>query len=69
LKIRFETVSRQRLGVPVDPQGDVRFEVGQPPGKSIITKTVETFWLLPYKTHAQPMVAQHKTTSFQFGSG
>jgi hypothetical protein len=68
-KIRFETLSCQRLGVPGDPQGDVRFEAGRPPGTSIITKMVETFWLLPCKTHYQPMVAQHKTSSFQFSSG
>jgi hypothetical protein len=63
-------LSRQRLGVPGDPQGDVvRFKAGRPPGNSIITKTAENFWLLPCKIHARPMVAQHKTNSFQLGSG
>jgi hypothetical protein len=35
----------------------------------LLQKMVETFWLLPCKTHARPMVAKHKTNSFQFGSG
>jgi hypothetical protein len=69
MKLPLTILPLQRLGVPGDPQGDVRFEAGRPPGKSIITKTVEFFCLLPYKTHARPMVAQHKTNSFHIGSG
>jgi hypothetical protein len=53
----------------LDPQGYVRFETGRPPGKPIITKTVDTLWLLPCKTHARPMVAKYKTNIIQFGSG
>jgi hypothetical protein len=47
---------KQRLGVPRDLQGDIRFETGRPPGKPIITNTVETLWLLPCNTRAWPMV-------------